>query len=282
MSETVAAAAAPAGWTRRIAEWGGYARQRGGLPLLLHWVVWGLPYLLLLLGGKIASGSVVLWRGLLGLPAWISDALDTSAEILTTQKGRRALLRAIVDERALNENSRRAMIFLAFLFLFIGYIIVEILTFTTFPEVRAYKNQTDLLLFYGIATRLALPTPYEVVLLPAAKILGNVTAVMIASFSAVIASWLLFLLGTEANHGLEGWLTKRNWGRRFWRWLKKNARRYGYVLMGGLLAIPFTPDSLTAVFALLGLRLRPFLYTIFLSAIVRFSVFLWAAERALG
>lgn len=270
------------GWPGRIVEWGGYARRRGRGYAFAYWLRWTLPLVGLWAVVAARTGAEKAWRGIKGFPHWARGSFDTSADLLSTKAGRRAVRRALFDEHALTAESRRAVLFLAFLFLLVSYLLVELLTFTLFPEVRSFKHQTDLLLFYGIASRIALPTPYEVVLLPAAAVLGRPTAIIVASLSAVIASWLLFLIGTEANHGLENWLGKRGWGRRFWTWLSTHAERFGYLLMFALLSIPLVPDSVTAVFAVLGLRLRPFLLTIFLSSLVRFTFFLWIVRGALG
>lgn len=214
-------------------------------------------------------------RRLRRLPRDLQAGAIASRKELSTKEGRKGLRRAILDESLLNPSRRRALLFVSGIYLVLAWVLVELLARTVAPEALPFKRQTDVLLYYGIATRLFLPTPFEVILPSAAKVLGAPVAVFVASLGAVIGSWILFLLGTQAHKGIGTTLQRWGWGRAAWAWLERYAPRFGYAIMGAILAVPFTPDSLTAIFAVLGLRLRWFLLTIFLATLVRHSLVVW-------
>lgn len=213
-------------------------------------------------------------RDLPGIPARVTQAAEASGAELATPAGRRALRRALWDDTRLTPRRRVAMVFLAFLFLAVAWLVLELVTWAFFRPMVVYKHQTDFLLFYSLLTRLVLPTPFEPALLATSRVIGVVPSILVASTGAVLGSWLLFLGGTKANQGLTKWFAKREWGRRSWAWLGDHSAPYAYAVMGIILAIPFSPDSITLAFACLGLRMKWFLLTVLASSVVRFWVFL--------
>lgn len=250
---------------------------------VLYWLAWGVPWFGLVSAAwlvsktKVAKDRVVklFTQDLRQVPGKVRAGAEASGQELASRKGRRALLRGLFDERGLTQRRRVALLFLCCLFLGLAWAIMEILTLVFWTELLSFKHETDLLLFYGIGTRLFLPTPFEVLLLRSAAVIGAPTAILVASIGATVGSWILFIVGTQANKGLKKWMDRRAWTRRSWAWLEHNAERSGYVLMGIILSIPFAPDAVTAVFTLLGLQMRWFLLTIFLATIVRLALFLW-------
>ena len=248
-----------------------------------YWLLWSVPWAGLLTIAWIVDKSKAAGRrfvrfftvDLRQAPARVKAGAAASGQELASAKGRRALMRGLFDERGLTQRRRIALLFLCCLFLGLAWAIMEILTLLFWSELLSFKHETDLLLFYGIGTRLFLPTPFEVLLLRSANVIGAPTAILVASIGATVGSWILFIVGTQANKGLKTWMNKRHWTKRSWKWLEDNAERFGYVLMGVVLSIPFAPDAITAIFTLLGLQMRWFLLTIFVATIVRLALFLW-------
>ena len=248
-----------------------------------YWVLWAVPWVGLVFLAWIVAKSKAFGRRVVRFftedlrqaPGRVKAGAEASGRELSSAKGRRALLRALFDERGLTQRRRIALLFLCCVFLGLAWAIMEILTLLFWSELLAFKHETDLLLFYGIGTRLFLPTPFEVLLLRSANVIGAPTAIRVASIGATVGSWILFIVGTQANKGLATWMNKRRWTKRTWSWLERNAERFGYALMGIILSIPFAPDAVTAVFTLLGLQMRWFLLTIFLATILRLALFLW-------
>ncbi len=249
----------------------------------VYWVVWSVPWVGLLTVAWIVSKSKAIGHrfvrffteDLRQAPGRMKAGAEASGRELSSAKGRRALLRGLFDERGLTQRRRIALLFLCCVFLGLAWAIMEILTLVFWAELLTFKHETDLLLFYGIGTRLFLPTPFEVLLLRSAAVIGAATAILVASIGATVGSWILFIVGTQANKGLKTWMNKRGWTKRSWAWLERNGERFGYALMGIILSIPFAPDAVTAVFTLLGLQMRWFLLTIFLATILRLALFLW-------
>jgi membrane protein YqaA with SNARE-associated domain len=249
----------------------------------VYWLLWSIPWAALLAAAWIVEKSKAFGARIVRFfkedlrqaPGRVKAGAEASGRELSSARGRRALLRGLFDERGLTQRRRIALLFLCCVFLGLAWIIMEILTLIFWAELLSFKHETDLLLFYGIGTRLFLPTPFEVLLLRSANVIGAPTAILVASIGATVGSWILFIVGTQANKGLKTWMNKRHWTKRSWGWLERNAERFGYVLMGLILSIPFAPDAVTAVFTLLGLQMRWFLLTIFLATILRLALFLW-------
>src|SRR5688572_18199190 len=204
------------------------------------WIVWAIPWVLLLAAAWIVSKAKALGRrigrfvteDIPQAPGRVKAGAEASGRELSSAKGRRALLRGLFDERGLTQRRRIALLFLCCVFLGVAWVIMEVLTYVFWAELLAFKHETDLLLFYGIGTRLFLPTPFEVLLLRSAEVIGAPTAILIASIGATVGSWILFIVGAQANKGIEKWMAKRRWTQRSWDWLADNAERFGYVLMG--------------------------------------------------
>lgn len=193
---------------------------------------------------------------------------------LATAEGRIGLRRAMLDEREWTPVRKRALAFIVGAGMVVSWLLAEAYVTYAAPEWRAHKRQADIVFFYGAATRFFLPTPLELVIPGAARVIGATSAVLFASLGAVVGSYLLFLVGDKANSGLRAAFEKRRWTRRAWNWLEQNARRYGYAVLFVVLSIPFAPDSIVIAFALLGLRLPWFLLTIFAATALRLAIFL--------
>lgn len=223
---------------------------------------------------NVVKGQQALAHTAVDLPLTVQSGYLVSREELRSEQGRRLLRLSLLNERFLTPERRKVLLFLAATIFLIGYLLSELALQLLAPDFLAAKRQSDLVFFYAVSTRLFVPLPFEPILLRASAVVGVPWAVLVAALGATLGSWLLFLAGSGANKGL------KKLGRRFpWlvgtlTWFETKGRVVAYVVLGVLLSIPFSPDSLTVVGAMLGLRLGPFLGVIFASAVVRSYIFL--------
>lgn len=257
------------------------ARFHGPLHSAVHWSFLGLPFAFLLalvwvqeqVFLLVTRSQRMLLRGVVTLPSTVTEGLEATRTELSRPEGRRGLARALVDERSLTASRRKAILFLSAIMLFFVWLVAELFIGFVDDRLLAYKHATDVVLGYSAAAKLFLPFPHEPVVANYAGLLGWPTAVLASSVGGCLGSWLLYLAGAEANKRMEKRLTRRPMGRKFWGWLKRNSRRYGYALMGIILSIPLGPDAITALFALLRLKMAWFLAVIFVSSIVRMALY---------
>ncbi|MBI2077991.1 MAG: VTT domain-containing protein [Euryarchaeota archaeon] len=275
--------ATPIPWWARLRARADRMKERGKGRGAAYWALWSVPWATLVTLAWIGSGLRALWErtkaffteDLPSLPGRLRGSAVASVKELSSARGRAGLRRALYDEGGMTRRRRAAVMFLAATLLVAAWLLIELLTWLLWGELVTFKHETDLLLFYGIGTQLFLPTPIEILLLRSAAVIGAPTAVLVATIGYTIGGWLVFLVGSQANRGLEAWFERREWGRRFWGWLSRNAPRYGYFLMGVFMSIPFWPDIINTVFALLGLKMRYYLLTLFLATTLRLTLFLW-------
>lgn len=264
-------------------------RMRGDHVGTRHWILAGaywtllaVPYAVLLglvwIQNRIYAGLIrserLFARGVVVLPSTLQTGYAATVTELRRKQGVRGLRRAILEEGYLTPERRQALLFLAAVIGLGAWVLSELLLRLLDPNVLPFKHHFDLLFIYGFATRLFLPTPLELLLPSGADVLGASMAVFVAALGSLVGTWVLYLVGDKANQGLDKFFDRWPWTRKAWSWVERNAERFGYALMGGLLAIPFAPDSLTALFAVLGLRLRWFLATAFAATILRLTIFL--------
>lgn len=228
-----------------------------------------------LLRGLVRSQKMLLDKTV-DLPIIMKEGAIETREEFATQTGRRGLLRALIDEEYLTPERRRVLLFMTGVMLAASWFLAEIMIRLTYPEAVPPKQMTDLVFFYAIGTRVALPLPFEPIVIAAQGVLGFWPTVLISAVGAVVGSWILFIIGGEANKGLKRLFDEIPALNRALQWAEKRARKFGYVVLGAILAIPFSPDTVPLViFSLLNLKMRWFLLTVFISTIVRISAFLF-------
>lgn len=258
--------------TRRNAALGVLATVLMLVPWAVFWVLYRVQAGIL--RGLVRSQRLVLDKTV-DLPVIMKEGAIDTREEFATSAGRRGLLRALIDEEYITPERRRVLLFLTAVMLVASWFLAEIMIRFTYPEALEPKQMTDLVFFYAIGTRVALPLPFEPIVLAAHPVLGFWPTVFVSAIGAVVGSWILFMIGGEANKGLKRLFDEIPALKRALRWAERNARKFGYVVLGLILAIPFSPDTVPLViFSLLNLRMRWFLLTVFLATLVRITAFL--------
>lgn len=242
------------------------------VPVAVFWILFKIQESIL--GGLVKVQRTLMDKSV-DLPIIVKEGAIDTREEFSTSSGRRGLLRAMLDERALTPERRRVILFLSAITLVLAWAFAEIIISMTYPEAMPAKRSTDLIFGYAIATRVALPLPFEPILIGNYPILGLVPTILVAAMGAVVGSWLLFLIGSEANKGIKRLFEDNLVLDRALRFMERNAQKYGYVVLGVILSIPFSPDTVPLViFSLLNLRMRWFLLTVFVATIIRTTFFL--------
>ncbi len=241
------------------------------LPLFLFQLLLKLQDLLLL--GVVGAQKKVADTAV-DAPLTVASGYEVTKQELATAEGRRRLRLAVLTERLLTPERRTVLLFLAGVVLFALYLVAEVVIRAAYPGLLAAKQQWDLVFFYSIATRIVLPTPFEVLLPTATEVLGYWPTVLCTALGGVVGSWLLFLIGAEATAGLYKLAKGRLWLKKSLDWCARVGPRHGYWILFLVMGIPFSLDSVAAAGALFRLKLGWFLGVIFLSTVVRAVIFL--------
>jgi uncharacterized membrane protein YdjX (TVP38/TMEM64 family) len=241
------------------------------LPILLLRLLVKLEGLLFL---NVVKGQEALTGAAVSLPINVKTGFLATKEELRTEANRRKFRLSFLNERLWTPERRNALLFVFAIAAALVYVLSEVVFQLAWPSMISAKRTGDVVVLYAMATRLFLPTPFEPILISGAAKLGLVLAVTFAAIGATVGSYLLFILGSQVNQGLHIIAKKRPRLGKVLHWLEDRGRRHAYWMLGLLLAIPFSPDSLAVLGTLIRLRLSGFLLTIFLSTIIRSTIFL--------
>jgi len=228
----------------------------------------GLLFLNVVKGQKALTGTAV------ALPLNVKTGFLATKEEMRNEESRRKFRLSFLNERLWTAERRSALLFVLVIAAGLIYILSELVFQIAIPSLVAAKRAGDIVVLYAMATRLFLPTPFEPILIAGARTLGIWWAVGFAAAGATLGSYLLFILGSQVNQGLHAISKKRPRIGKLLHWLEDRGKKHAYWMLGLLLAIPLAPDSLAILGTLIRLRLSGFLVTIFLSTVVRSTIFL--------
>jgi uncharacterized membrane protein YdjX (TVP38/TMEM64 family) len=241
------------------------------VPLLLFKLLLKLQGLLFL---NVVKGQKAITGGAVALPLNVKTGFLATKEELRTEESRRKFRLSFLNERLWTADRRNALLFVLVIAAGLVYILSEIVFQLAVPQLLAAKRAGDVVVLYAMATRLFLPTPFEPILIGGADVLGVGWAVFFAAAGATLGCYLLFILGSQANQLLHVIAKKRPRLGRLLLWMEDRGRKHAYWILGLLLAIPFSPDSLAILGTLIRLRLSGFLVTIFIATLIRSTIFL--------
>ncbi len=192
---------------------------------------------------------------------------------------RRLLFRAFIDDTLLTEDRRKSMVSLliwSFILLWaLAGIFVAIAARPALPSFQAIYE----LFFYGVATSLFLPLPFETLLNPARASLGVGWTVLVAALSKVAGAWLVLLMGDRAHAGVDQIIQRFPKLRRAWAASLALAQRYGYAAVFVLFAFPFMSDTAPLfLLAVMHMRKSIFLAVTFVAIAVRCLLFFFVVD----
>lgn len=214
----------------------------------------------------IVGGNSRAVGTLTGIPAqWERDW-----ELLRDPLERRLLARAVLDESLLTRERRRSIVSILLWTGMAMWATAAIVLAVAAQQHMAGFRAASSLFFYGIATSLFLPLPFETIVGSVSKEIGIAATVLVAAVSKVVGAWIVLILGDRAYDRLEHLLHGRATARRIWERVLKAAQRYGYAFIFVVFAIPFMSDTLPLILlAVMNLRKRVFLLVTFVAFVLR-------------
>ncbi len=192
---------------------------------------------------------------------------------------RKLLFRAFVDDALLTDERRKSMVSILLWGFMLAWamagIFVAIAARPAFPSFKAIYE----LFFYGVATSLFLPLPFETLLTTARAELGVGWTVLVASISKVVGAWLVLLMGDRAHAGVEQLIGRFPRLQRGWTKATALAQRYGYAAVFVLFAFPFMSDTAPLfLLAVMHMRKSIFLAVTFVAIAVRCLLFFFVVD----
>jgi hypothetical protein len=224
------------------------------------------------MGDRMVRANNDVVSSITGFPSQMAE----NWRVLFNPGQRRLLARAMVDNSLLTAQRRKTLFSILLWGTLLVYAMVGIaIGFTNREALGAYQSGWSLF-FYSLATSMFLPTPFEILLLNAAETIGVALTVFIAAMGKVVGSWLVLLMGDKAHEGLAN-LTEKNVAiRKIMNAMEAFARKFGYVAIFIIFAIPFMTDTAPLfVLAVLNMRKAPFLLVMFAAIVARSLIFLY-------
>jgi hypothetical protein len=191
-------------------------------------------------------------------------------DLFSDPRGRRAFARAVRRPRELTQRQQHLLLFLVLLTaVWLWVVGLTALAFAGSRLTGAW-SEAFTLFFASLATNLFIPIPIEPLALASAGDLGLWVAPAAGAGKAV-GAWIIFALGPVLRRAVGRLERDSRLTHRIMLRAERFARRFGYVALGLMLAIPFSPLDIIPVylFSTLGLRLGPFLAAVFLGFALR-------------
>ncbi len=232
--------------------------------------------------GRIRRSAEALVRANNRVTATIGDVprqWEKDVDHLRDPLERKLLFRAFIDDALLTDERRKSMVsILLWGFLLAWALSGIILAVAARPALPNFKATYELF-FYGVATSLFLPLPFETLLSTARASLGVGWTVLVAAVSKVVGAWLVLLMGDRANAGVEQLIGRFPRLRDVWNKATALAQRYGYAAVFVLFAFPFMSDTAPLfLLAVMHMRKSIFLAVTFVAIAVRCLLFFFVVD----
>ncbi len=232
--------------------------------------------------GRFRRGAEALVRANNRVTASITDVprqWERDVDHLRDPLERRLLLRAFVDDSLLTEERRKSIVSILIWTFLLAWAVAGILVAVVArPALPSFKATYELF-FYGVATSLFLPLPFETLLTSARASLGVGWTVLIAAISKVVGAWLVLLMGDRAHAGVEQVIDRFPRLRKAWTRATALAQRYGYAAVFVLFAFPFMSDTAPLfLLAVMHMRKSIFLSVTFVAIAVRCLLFFFVVD----
>jgi membrane protein DedA with SNARE-associated domain len=223
-------------------------------------------------GRAVAGGANMVWK-----------QAHEVVDIFERPDTRRAFARAIREPSRITAHHQRALLFLVLLSSIWVWLVGLVATALSVPSWSVPWNLVFSLYFASLGTNLFLPIPVEPLALASLGTVGLGLTVVAAAAGKAVGAWIIYALGPTLRAGMARLEERSALTRRVMAAAERFARRFGYVALGAMLAVPFSPFDIIPVylFSTMGLRLRPFLLAVFLGFTVRLGSVLLLGQ-ALG
>jgi membrane protein YqaA with SNARE-associated domain len=208
-----------------------------------------------------------------------------SEALLATRLGRRGFVEALKHPEQLTAEQKGVLLFLSLAGLAVLVLLLNSIIALALPELApGYRALLgDALLQLG--TLLGLPVAVEPAILVSTAAVGAVPTFLAFFVAKMYGAWLMYLVG-DALHGAVARRGGR-WTQRLVDWLRRNADRYGLLVLVLDNALPLAPDQVMYVLAVSGMSFRRWMLGIAAGSAVRFGILIGGAllvgpERAAG
>lgn len=227
----------------------------------------------LLRGGRVGRA---LHEGTNRLGKQFHEVVDIFEDPAT----RRRFAEAIRDPQRLTSRMQRSLLFLVLLSSVWVWVVGLIGFALIVPALSVAWNLAFTLFFASLGTNLFLPIPVEPLALASTGSLGIIAVVVAAAAGKTVGAWIIYTLGPVLRKGVARLEKKSKVTRRVMAAADAFARRFGYVALGAMLAVPFSPFDIIPVylFSTLDLKLGPFLLAVFVGFGLRLAAVLLLGE----
>lgn len=275
-------------WNERLGQ--RLVRQRAFANRLRHpWAVW-LAVRSNRLQARVGRWRIrvfrTVMRGLVTVPDSLVSRLLRVESHLSGRFGRRAMWAGLADPSKLNNEQKSVLLFLSTLALVTLVFVLNTVFSLILPQFGPVYQHAFTDATVSLLSTLAAPFPQEPLLIrgmvdPA---IGPVIAFTGLFLGKIAGAWLLYFLGDSLYDAVDKATAKRPRMKRLVAWMHRNADRYGFYLLIPVNAVPFVPDVLIYVFALAGMRFKPYLAGIALGTALKFgaiiaAVYIMGPER---
>ena len=226
-------------------------------------------------GARLIHWMVAFVRWFVELPDRTHQRMLTAGRYLTHGIGRKELRRGVWEPRILTVEGKSVLLLLAMSTLVVSLIALHLIVTLAAPALSGPWRGHLALFSYGVATAIALPTPFEPFLLPFfhAGLVPAALAIANSAMSRVVGGWLVFFLGDEINGKMEEMGRKRPWIGKTVHGLERFADKFGLAAVIVLMSIPLTPDTIVIyIFGTVKMPLRKFLLGLAIGSVIRFTI----------
>lgn len=217
-----------------------------------------------------------LFRSKLGYPIHVATDLASKqthelVEILADPVLRARFGQAILHPDRLTRRMQRSLLFLILLSSVWLWAVGTLALLVLAPALAVAWNLAFTLFFASLGTNLFLPIPIEPLALASTSTLGIALTIFASSAGKAVGAWIIFSLGRYLRRGVAKLEARSRVMRRVMGLAERFARRFGYVALGLMLAVPLSPFDIIPVylFSTLRMRLGPFLAAVFLGFSLR-------------
>jgi hypothetical protein len=204
----------------------------------------------------------------------VSRFLADVLGVLGNSGKRSQFVRELLGPGELTREMRNTLLFLVLLGSALLWAVGATVLGLAFPVLVAPWNAALLVYFHALTTNLFNPVPVEPTVLGASLVVGPVGAVAAGSFGKMVGAWVIFTLGPVLRKAAMKLESRSPKVTRFMERAEGFARRFGYVALGLMLAVPGSPFDIVPVylFSVMGLKLAPFLAAVFFGYVVRLGL----------
>jgi uncharacterized membrane protein YdjX (TVP38/TMEM64 family) len=214
-----------------------------------------------------------------GINLFVKQAHEV-VDIFEEPQGRAAFAHAIRHPHLLTPKMQRSLLFLVLLSSIWTWIVGLTVLAVAAPGLAEAWNLVFTLYFSSLLTNLFVPIPVEPIAIGAALVIGSVAACVAAGLGKMVGAWIIFILGRSLRKAMANLEAKSQTMRRVLAAAEGFGRRYGYVALGLMLAVPFSPFDIIPVylFSTMELKPGPFLLAVFVGFTLRMLMVVLAGE----